>query len=433
MKILSFFLCFLTISTYLPASQEKEVAKEVETGKSEEAKAEGKKDTTGKKEVEASKDEKEEVIIITSIKSGAIGLKYPGTDKFVEGKVNDKITKGTWIITDEDTDIMLTFYPDKNNLEEDNSTLQIGSNSKIKITDFEASAERVKTKLDLRAGSITSNVKRRKSVKNDFKVRTRQITAAVRGTEHSYSTDSESTIAAVTTGEVKLLMRGTDHQQAADAEAAEQAKDDPKGETKDRPKDGSKDSSKVRPPVGSPEMIGPSSTDLMMGIKAGEQTDNLGTPSVDMKLMVSQAPSVFYGSSEGENKLQVVNGTMAISNPLDAQFTSKLTNAEIEAVKTSAEDSYVNFEEVEAKMVWLWDAQRDEHIAYDRRQFKLVGPDEHCEENHWHAYNDSHIVSMDGSKVLNQINTTGQCAFGKKDQLKFVPHGTNPPPPLSSN
>lgn len=199
-----------------------------------------------------------EEVVITAIKAGSVGLKLPGADSFTTAKVGDTVPVGTWIMTLEDTDATLTFYMTDKATGDENSTLQIGSYTKIKLTSFDVDEQRAKTEVALRTGSMYSKVHRRTEKSNDYRVRTRQVTAAVRGTGHGYSTSTEGTDSFVTEGEVEQTNNSSGEQKS---------------------------------------------------VGQGEKTNEDGESSVDIKVQGSRKKPVFSGGSKSEQSSQQNNGT----------------------------------------------------------------------------------------------------------------------------
>ncbi|MGE4157907.1 MAG: FecR domain-containing protein [Planctomycetota bacterium] len=143
-----------------------------------------------------------EEIVLTELKSGKIAVKPPGAEAFKPAAVGDAIPKGSWVMTLGDTDATVTFYKTDRKAADGNSTLQIGSYTKLKVEDFDAAKEKVTTEINVRVGHIISSVDPEEAKGNDYKVETPQVTAAIKGTVSEYTVTSRQTKSRIIKGKV---------------------------------------------------------------------------------------------------------------------------------------------------------------------------------------------------------------------------------------
>lgn len=144
-----------------------------------------------------------EEIVLTEIKSGKLAVKPPGAESFKQAAAGEAIVKGSWIMTLGDTDATLTFYKTDRKAGDGNSTLQIGSYTKLKVEDFDAAREKVTTEINVRVGHIVSSVDPEEAKGNDYTVETPQVTAAIKGTISRYKVNSRQTHSSVIRGRVE--------------------------------------------------------------------------------------------------------------------------------------------------------------------------------------------------------------------------------------
>lgn len=128
---------------------------------------------------------------------GNVIVKRRGGNKKFKAVKGMRLAEGDSLLTDKTGNVTLVL--------EDNSQIVMGKNTRLTLSGMKKPEKRsLAVKLDLKKGTIFSNIKRKLKKRETFKIKAVNIVAGVRGTKFYVHTDGKTSNVQVDEGKVKM-------------------------------------------------------------------------------------------------------------------------------------------------------------------------------------------------------------------------------------